>query len=170
MLHLKTKYYTAALIILADIILVIFLFWCLGQLISLSDQNAQILGKLEELTAKKSKVSLNKVAADRSAESVEILNKYFISSEEKVLALDALEKLASKSGINYTLNNATDGERVMLDISVKGSYGNIYYFIKLLENSDYWVSFEKISLSRGVELKAAGAWSGSLVVGIPTTE
>lgn len=161
--------YFPIMIITADIILVVFLGWLIIQTNSLSKQNAVVKGQLDDLTAKKSQLSTNKTESGRLADSLQILNGYFVSPEEKVLVIDNLEKLASQAGITYTLNNALDGERVALDMSVKGSWRNIYYFIRLLETDNYWISFEKISLARGTD-KEVGTWSGSLVINIPQTK
>jgi hypothetical protein len=165
----KVKNYFPTLIILANIILAVFLGWLIIQVNQQSNQNALVKNQLADLTTQKSQMSMSKTESGRLADSLQILNGYFVSPEEKVLLIDRLEKLADKAGITYSLNNAIDGERVSLDMSVKGTFRNIYYFIKLLESNNYWVSFEKISLSRGTD-KGAGTWSGSLVITIPKSD
>ena len=134
MLQNKSKNYFPILIITADIVLVIFLGWLVIQVNSLSGQNALIKSQLDDLTAQKSQLSTNRTESGRLADSLQILNGYFVSSEEKVLLIDNLEKLANQAGITYTLNNAIDGERIALDMSVKGTFRNIYYFIKLIKD------------------------------------
>lgn len=165
----KLKKYLPMLIITVDIILVLFLLWSMYKVNSLSNQNALIKWQVDELIDKKSKLSTNKSEVGRLDESLMILNSYFVSSEERVSMIDNLEKLAGKSNVGYVLNNAIEGDRMSLDIGVKGSFRNIYYFIRLLETSGYWVSFEKVSLSRSTE-GGIGSWSGSIVVNIPNSD
>lgn len=165
----KSKNYLPILIIIADIILAVFLVWLVMQTNNFSEQNALLKGQLDDLAAKKSELSTNKTGSAHLADSLQILDGYFVSSDQKVLLIDSLEKLASQAGIGYVLNNAIDGDRISLDISVKGSFRSIYYFIRLLETSGYWVSFEKLSLSRGTD-KVVGDWSGSMVINIPNSD
>lgn len=162
----KTRNYFPIFIIFADILLVVFLIWLVIQTSSLSSQNALLKRQSDDAAAKKNQLFNNRIEAGRISDSLEILNGYFISPEEKFLVIDNLEKLASIAHITYILNNAIDGEQVSLDLSVKGPFQNIYHFMRLLETGGYWVSFEKILLSRGVEANKVN-WTGSIVISIP---
>ena len=78
----KTKNYLFFVtIIIADVILVILLIWLVTQSNSLSEQNALLKGQLDDITAKKSTITNNKTEALRFAESFQVLNKYFTTSE-----------------------------------------------------------------------------------------
>jgi len=166
----KTKNYLFFVtIIIADVILVILLIWLVTQSNSLSEQNALLKGQLDDITAKKSTITNNKTEALRFAESFQVLNKYFTTSDQKVLLFVELEKLANQAGISYNLNNATEATRIYIDMNIKGSFQNIYHFIRLLETNGYWVSFEKILLVRGTE-KGVANWSGSIVINIPNLD
>jgi hypothetical protein len=164
----KTKKYFPVIIIFIDIVLIVFLIWLVTQVNNLSGQNALVKNQLDTISLKESRLSTSKMEASRLVDSLQKISGYFISPEEKIVVIDNLEKLASRAGIAYTLNNAVDGERMSLDMNVKGSFQNIYYFIRLLETSGYWVSFENFSLSRGTTGKTGG-WSGSIVINIPNS-
>ena len=169
MLKSKNKNYFLVLILIVNIILGGILVWLAFDVNSLSEQNALTKRQLDDLSIKKSNLATNRLESLKINDSLQILDGYFVSADQKVLMIADLEKLASKAGVAYVLNNAVDASRVLLDISVKGSFRNIYYFISLMEANHYWVSFEKISLLRGTE-KGIGVWSGSMVISIPNSD
>jgi len=154
------------LFIVVNIILLVGLIWLIFQTYELSTRNALLRGQLSELDSKKNKLSNSQLEFNRSASSLEILNGYFVAPDQKVALMDNLEKLAKKAGIVYTLNSVLDQSQFSLDISISGSFKNIYYFTRLVETSGYWVSFKKMSLSQGTK-DSDGDWSGSLVISIP---
>jgi hypothetical protein len=156
------------LVILGDIILAAFLVWSFYQFRGLSAQNSLLDDNIENLSFKKRSMLSNKTESGYLDNSILVLKSYFISSDQKIAVIDNLEKIAGRSGITYVLNNAVDGEKVSLDIGVRGSFRDIYYFIRLLEESGYWVSFDKVSLSRNSDRE--GNWSGSMVINIPNLD
>lgn len=161
--------YLPILIILGNLILLVFLGWLIFQTNNLSTQNASVENQLISLMKKKNEIISSKNDSTYLVDSLKVLNGYFILPDQKVLVIANLEKLAKQAGIDYVLNNAIDGQRVSLDMSVGGPFKNIYYFIRLLETNGYWVSFEKISLSKGAVAKSSH-WVGSMVVSIPNAD
>jgi len=142
------------------------LIWFSSPTLDLSEQNDVLSTKINEIEAKRNDYSGVKSGAVETQEKLAILAGYFISPDGKVVAIDRLESIAKTAGVKYSLNNAIDGPRVSFDLSVNGSFRNIYQFLKLLETSGYWVSFDHLSLARGVN----GIWSGSMVVNIPEAQ
>lgn len=148
-------------VVSVNLVVVILVTWFLFYSISSFRTNEILVEKAGQESA-----NLNSPSRGQSgylAKSLDDLNAYFVSPEGRVALLAELEALAAQSGITYVLNSANDGPQISLDLNVRGTFQNIYYFIRLLESSGYWVSFENVSLSKGTD----GKWSGSLVVSIP---
>jgi hypothetical protein len=132
----------------------------------LAGENGRINARLAELELEQSQFAGTKKEATKLSAAQTILARYSIAKGQEVGLVSGLEELGKKAGVSYVLNNAALADKVTLDLSVNGSYGNVYYFIKLLENYGFSVSFERLALSRGALAKQV-SWTGNMQVSIP---
>lgn len=105
--------------------------------------------------------SLQKIADNKV-----LLETHFAKSSDVVPFLDTIEKLASLSGIVAGIDSVgTSAENVGLVVGLKasGSFGNLYKFLTLLENSPYEINF----LSMDLHKMTAANGSGKNIVGLP---
>jgi|GEM_PF-3656849 len=142
------------------------LWWLSLATMGLSEQNAVLSAKISEIESKRSDYSGAKAETAKIKDGLAALAGYFIAPDQKVVAIDRLENLAETAGVKYSLNNAIEGEKVSFDLTAVGPFRNIYYFLKLLEDSGYWVSFDRLSLARNAD----GTWTGSMIISIPESK
>lgn len=161
----KTNFFWIPVLII-DVLLLSILFFISLRALDVAGKNSVMDLELAELGLERGGASPAKSGGRSITDSLQILTGYFVAPDQKVSVIDTLEKMAGQSGILYEFNNALEGDRIRLDIGITGSFSNIYYFISLLENAGYWVTFEKMSLTRGTT-ENPSAWSGNLQINIP---
>jgi len=162
---MRTKNSIASIVSITALVILLAggLWWLSLASIRLSEQNAVLSAKIGEIQNKRNDYSGAKSETIKIKDGLVALSGYFVTSDQKVVAIDRLEKLAETAGVKYSLNNAIEGEKVSFDLTASGPFRNIYYFLKLLEQSGFWVSFDRLSLSRN----AQGTWTGSMIISIP---
>jgi len=159
------KHITLAAILIIDLLLATILFVEIRRTINLAEMNAESTIRIGELESRQADFSGFRSVNSGLNGKLTILKSFLVAADEKVAVIDQLEELADLAGIKYVLNSAVDSEQISLDAGVTGSFRNIYYFLKLVENAGYWVSFEKMAMSRSAI--EGGVWTGNILISIP---
>ncbi len=100
-------------------------------------------------------------ALDSSVKAVETqrtqLETHFAKSSDIVPFLDTIEGLAPQTGVVASVTSvaiAADDSGLLVGMSASGTFGGLYKFLTLLENSPYELEFD------GVDLRSAPLLSG----------
>lgn len=145
---------------LATIVIVVVLAF-------VAQQQSQLVADLTEqadaLSQKQS--SLDRLKSS-SADNQKIINALFLNDKTKAALIGELEELGAVAGVNYTLNNAEDKDGLKYDVTVKGSFTDVYQFISLVENLPYEATLETVNVEKMPNPKGgeAGLWSANLVI------
>lgn len=167
MTNFKEKKYLLIFLFIIILLLGGLLFWVSRQTLSLARENALLEARNIEMTNVSQRFSLFRTSPNSSVDALSVLNSYFVSSDQRVAVIDKLEQLAKTAQVDYLLNNASDGEEVSFDVTIKGSFSNLYHFLRLLETSGYLVIFDHIGLTAAT-LKTGVEWTGTILVKIPS--
>jgi len=168
MLNKYPKIYTYLLVIILILILLGLLIFLAWRTVKMADSNSNLRQELITIEQGRQDSSLLKKVSQTQGDSFRILDRYFIDRGEEVLLIEELEHTANQAKVDYTLNNISSNKGASLDMNISGPFRNIYYFLKLLETSNYWISFDRLSLARSTT--EGGMWSGSLLVFVPAPE
>ncbi|MBU1179038.1 hypothetical protein KKB69_01760 [Patescibacteria group bacterium] len=72
----------------------------------------------------------------------------FLNESSIVDFIERIEYLAKKAGVELKTRRADIAggveEKPVFDISLKGAFSNIYFFVSLLENDKYQLSFQRV--------------------------
>ena len=161
------KIFTYLQVIFLNLCLAGLLFWLVAQVFAVSTENDRLDQDFKMLETKRGNFSQLKSDAVRQSNLAKVLDGFFIEPDQKVKVIEDLEKISKKTKVAYVLNNASDSNGLALDVGVTGSFSDIYYFIELIETSNYWVTFNELSLSRQAD--KTGLWSGNMIILIPFT-
>lgn len=161
----QTKNYSLWFVVIAVLLLCGVCWWLGDQILALSEANQLLRVQAEKSQKNWSEFVSAKAESGGLATTLSSVKKYLVDPHNEVAVIDLLEKLAKEAGVTYTLNNALEADQLSLDMSLSGSFTKIYYFLKLLENSGYWLTFENFNLTRQTGPNAL--WSGNLTISIP---
>jgi hypothetical protein len=78
------------------------------------------------------------------------LENHFAESSDIVPFLDTVEKLASEVGAKAEINSVNagaDNTQLVVELKASGSFGEIYKFLTLLENSSYELDFLSMDMN-----------------------
>ena len=84
-----------------------------------------------------------------TSSEVALLESHFVRSSDVVPFLNTIEKLAKEAKVQAevsSVNVAADNSSLLIDINSSGSFGAVYKFILLLENSPYDLQFVSASI------------------------
>jgi hypothetical protein len=90
--------------------------------------------------------SLEEIIDDKT-----LLETHFAKSSDVVPFLDNIEKLAPKAGVQIevdSVNTKNNNSGLVVGLKASGSFGSIYKFLTLLENSPYQLDFTSMHLSK----------------------
>ena len=99
------------------------------------------------------------------------LDTHFAESSDIVPFLDTLEGLAPKVGIKAEVTSVdilADHTGLVVGMKASGSFGGLYKFLTLLENSSYELEFVSVEIHRGTPESTEGksasipTWAGLL--------
>jgi len=112
--------------------------------------------------------SLDRLLKSVEAETV-LLNSHFIKSSDVVPFLNIIEKLAQNAGTKaeiLAVDLAKDNSALAVRTQATGSFGSIYKFLKLLENSPYELEVATMEMVKadGGEKSSGQTWS--IILGI----
>jgi len=167
MTNFKEKRYLLIFLTTVILFLGFLFFWWSKQTLNLARENVLSEAKNNEIENMQQRFSLFRPSTNSSVDLVSILNSYFVSFDQRVIIIDKMEQLAKAAKIDYLLNNASDGEEISLDITVKGQFSNIYHFLRLLETSGYLISFDSLNLN-ATNVKGGVDWTGTVIIKIPS--
>ena len=83
------------------------------------------------------------------------LETHFAQSSDIVPFLDTIEKLAPKAGVKAEVASVdilTDRTGLMVGMKASGTFGGLYKFLALLENSPYEIEFISMDMQKETEL------------------
>jgi hypothetical protein len=109
----------------------------------------------QETETAKSFDSLLRASSNINGDS-EKANGYFIKRDEVVNFLDAIESLGSTTNTQISIKsvddkkNASSSSLLSVNLIASGSYSNLYYLVRLLEEFPYQLEIQKIQLVKGV--------------------
>ena len=101
-------------------------------------------------------ILLEDVAAERTA-----LDAHFARSTNVVPFLDSIEELARKVGADpevVSVDPAPSGAELGVTARARGSFGAVYKFLELLENSPYELEFTTVDIQKISGDKAGETW------------
>jgi Tfp pilus assembly protein PilN len=104
-------------------------------------------------------LSINSIKVDKTA-----LETHFAKSSDIVPFLDTIESLAPKAGAKAqvtSVNILKDSSTLAVQINASGSFGGIYKFLTLLENSPYELEFTGVDMQKQGVVKAPDGSAGS---------
>ncbi|MFZ3011551.1 MAG: hypothetical protein WA060_00940 [Minisyncoccia bacterium] len=90
--------------------------------------------------------SLQEIIDDKT-----LLETHFAKSSDVVPFLDNIEKLAPKAGVQIevdSVNIKNNNTGLVVGLKASGSFGAIYKFLTLLENSPYQLDFTSMHISK----------------------
>jgi hypothetical protein len=107
----------------------------------------------------------------------EKINSFYIKRAEVINFINKIESLASTTNTQLSIQRvvdkkmSTNGTLLFIDISAHGSYSNLHYLIRLLEELPYQTEIQNIKLSKGSfvdeEKQSMSSWSADInIVGI----
>jgi len=84
-------------------------------------------------------------------DTVSGLDQHLLKADDKLGFIILIEDLARRASVQHLLDisNNNEGEVIFSNINAFGSFSNVLKFIYLLENSNYYLSIEKIQLTGG---------------------
>jgi len=95
-------------------------------------------------------ISLNHSLQQNAPEEA-LLQAHFARSSDIVPFLDTIEKLAGAAGVVAEMNSVdtgADNSKLVIGLKASGSFGAIYKFLTLLENSPYELDFLSMDLHK----------------------
>jgi hypothetical protein len=141
------------------------------------------LQKTEEYTQKLQQENIQETESVRSFDSLaktvsnikedsEKANGYFIKREEVVNFLDTIESLGSTTKTKISIQsvndkkNASSSSLLSVALNAKGTYSNLYYLIRMLEELPYQSEIQSIRLTNGFsgDKKEALGWSLDIII------
>lgn len=115
---------------------------------------------------------------ERSMKAIEVersaLQKHFAKSSDVVPFLDSIEKLADSVSVKAEITSVDVGKNdssLTILIRSSGSFGNLYKFLTLLENSTYELDFISVDMQKtsGPDIEAGidvPQWEGRFKVAL----
>src|SRR3989344_1541079 len=90
-----------------------------------------------------------------------LLETHFARSSDIVPFLDAIEELGRKAGDEAEVTSvdiSKDQTALIVGMKASGSFGNLYKFLTLLENSPYMLEFAAVDIKREAGLSDSTVW------------
>lgn len=150
-LSLRKKFYLSIFIFIAAVAGLCFLPWYVFGLIIEEGDKIQSV-QSETVTLNKQRARINELMKEyeRVGESSLRLEQSLLSSSDKLKFILLIEELARDTNLEHLLDVAgADPEAAYFNISVFGSFDNVLKFIYLLENAPYYISVQKIQITKG---------------------
>lgn len=168
MLHKNTK----ILVAISAIIFVVSVAACIAFFWIVSKQKAEYAGLLLERAQaqvhQEALQSLVRTLDDTKQERSSLLSRV-LKDDEVINFLALIETLGKEQGVTLTTNslNVLPGngtfETLVVNIGVEGSYEEVSYIIRLLEQLPYQSTVNNVKMSRDSEGEAS-LWKGSFEV------
>lgn len=150
-LTLPQKFYLNIAIFFMVVAGLCFLPWYIFGLI-IEEGNKIRSVQSETVTLNKQRARINELMKEyeRVDESALQLELSLLSSSDKLKFILLIEELARDTNVEHMLDVAgADPEAAYFNISSFGSFSNVLKFIYLLENAPYYISIQKIQITKG---------------------
>lgn len=150
-LSLRKNFYLSIFIFIAAVAGLCFSPWYVFGLIIEEGDKIQSV-QSETVTLNKQRARINELVKEyeRVDESALQLEQSLLSSPDKLKFILLIEELARDTNLEHLLDVAgADPEAAYFNISAFGSFNNVLKFIYLLENAPYYISVQKIQITKG---------------------
>ena len=118
----------------------------------------------QQETERRNGIKLLNSSISKIEDEKNLLETHFAQSGDIVPFLDTLEATGKKVGVKAQValvNISKDGQNLVLEMKVDGSFEGIYKFILLLENSPYELEFTSTDIRKNETVNAAGKVNSS---------
>lgn len=145
-------FFVIALLVLADILFFSFLFFFTKKLIVLKDGTAALQSNLDESEKKIERIKNLETFLKEIRNEMDLADDMMLTKDKFINLVQELEFLAAKSNVKLIVKSASvpegEGARPNLSIEVKGSFSDIFKFMKMLENMPYSNSINRFVLQK----------------------
>lgn len=119
--------------------------------------NASVfLSQIEQLQNQNNQLSDLNAILKEIRENKNNLDSYFVDGEKIVDFLETVETLGSNSGAEVDVRSLNEEETedpaikaLILNLTVRGSWNDVYYFLALIQNLPMKTTFDRIQMSSG---------------------
>ncbi len=166
MMHTTLKHHTSTLIVTAILFIAGAIgFWRFTDL--MDDKKTAVITAKEQLAAYEASKQIfteESKALAQITERVSVLEQYRVTSATTPELLSSLEDLAGMHGVDFAITTVTtpgtgQSQKLLIDVSGKGSRESIDAFLKALLHQPYQLKFTKLSLFADEGSTVAGQWS-----------
>ena len=152
---LKILIYVSVIVFVLSCSVFIFLYSEIKQ----NNQNAE-LGTIawQTETVRSSEINTLNSELEQVSDERVLLNSHFIQSSNVVPFLNTVEQLGSSVGSDIQItavDTGTNKNQLIVSLVAKGSFGQVYKFLTLLENSQYEITFNSMDLHKEVAPSAS---------------
>jgi len=158
--------YGIGLFILLNIIGLTTYIFLFGFILDKKDAIVNSVSKLDIEQLKEERLHILKNSYRETASKRALLSKYFIDSEGIVTFIEDIERAGRRANVNF-VNIRDTGEQDILAMEFEtfGSFREIFYFLKLIEQIPFHTSLEKVLLDKEIptqfkERKKSDTWRG----------
>jgi outer membrane murein-binding lipoprotein Lpp len=141
----------------------LFLGWYVfGYVSEASAQVSEIQQELAQLEAEQKQVSQISREYEDAKQFIPELDRMLLEAHNKLAFIVLVERLAGSAGVAHVIEAVSgtepqEQEGVAFNINVSGDFPSVLRFVYLLENSTYYLTMEKLHVTRGAVGQAAGA-------------
>lgn len=169
---LKSKFSLQAVFLLCILSGFIFLSWYTFGYVAQARERVRVAqAELGQLDAEQREISEISRAYDEIEPLVTELERVLLLQEDKLAFIMLVERLAKEVGVLHVIEAVSketekdqkrqQNESLVFNINIFGGFSKTLQFMYLLENTDYYVTLEKIQITQGV-LPVKGSSSGAL--------
>lgn len=139
---------------------------------------AAFLSQAEQLRGQNNQLTdLNTVLRDIEVDQ-EKLNSYFVDGDSLVNFIERIEQLGKDSGatvevrsLNEEATNDKSIQTLVFNLTVKGNWNDVYYFLALVQNLPVKATFDRIQMSHsGIESEDAAPDEWRAVINMKVLE
>jgi len=121
--------------------------------------------------------NLLKKTAVNIKEDSEKINTFFVKQDDVVGFLDKIESLGMTTGTQVLIQSVTDKKiatsttLISIGVNAQGSYSNVHYFIRMLEELPYQTEIQNVNLSSKIitdeKKQSISSWSADVnIIGV----
>lgn len=166
MMHKKTMIVLSIYAIVAIVFVSVYVFFIL-HIQNKEERTADVIAKVSDLEGQNAQLSDLKEILGNIEDKKDILNNVFIDSKNIVDFLESLEEIGRISGASVQVENINESktenesfQNLALELSLIGSWDDVYHFFALLENFPARIAVDRVQI--GIALDTSGhVWEGA---------
>lgn len=147
----KVIWSVVLLMILTIIILVAIIFPTAKQILTINKATAELLKNIEIRYENAKNIRANLSKTKNIREEVVGLNKFVFNKENGLSLITMLESMAEQNNVIQKIDNSNFDDQkakyVNLNLTIQGSYKNIFGYLADLENSNYFININTLNMS-----------------------